>query len=84
MQRSGIRRTVSQCEHNLGFRLHGVTLPVMIYIEHVGHEADFFGSYRRDFVWRTSFALNDYRIHYALGLASHEVELLLSNTSIRK
>ena len=36
------------------------------------------------FTGTTSFALKDYRIDYDLGLASQEVELLLSDKGIHK
>lgn len=53
-----------------------------IAIEHVGHEAYMCGGYRRAFAGTTSFAFKDYRIDYNRGLASQEVELLLSAKGI--
>lgn len=57
--------------------LHGVTKTVTTALEHVDHEVDLCGGYRRGFVGTTIFVLSDYRIDYELGPASQEVELLL-------
>jgi hypothetical protein len=41
-----------------------VTWPVMFAVEHLGHEADLCGGYRRDFAGTMSFAFKNYRIDY--------------------
>jgi polyisoprenoid-binding protein YceI len=64
--------------------LHGVTKPVTIDVEHVGHGTDPWGGYRRGFAGTTTFALKDFGIDYDLGPASQEVELFLSVEGIRK
>jgi len=64
--------------------LHGVTWPLTIAVEHVCQEADLCGGYRPGFNGTTSFAIKDYRIDYDPGLASQEVELLLSDKGIHK
>lgn len=64
--------------------LHGVTRPVTIAVEHVGHGKDPWGGYRRGFAGTTKFALKDFGIDYDLGPASQEVELFLSVEGVRK
>jgi polyisoprenoid-binding protein YceI len=64
--------------------LHGVTKPVTIAVEHVGHGKDPWGGYRRGFAGTTKFALKDFGIDYDLGPASQEVEMFLSVEGIRK
>ena len=44
--------------------LRGVTKPLTIAVEHVGHGKDPWGGYRRGFAGKTSFALKDYDINY--------------------
>ena len=66
------------------FTLHGVTRPITIDVEHIGHGKDPWGGYRRGFAGTTSFALRDFGIDYDLGPASREVELFLSIEGIRK
>ena len=66
------------------FTLHGVTKPITIDVEHIGHGPDPWGGYRRGFSGTTSFALADYGINYNLGPKSKEVELTLSVEGIRK
>lgn len=66
------------------FTLHGVTRPITIAVEHVGHGDDPWGGYRRGFEGKTSFALADYNINYNLGPKSKEVELTLSVEGIRQ
>ena len=66
------------------FTLHGVTRPISIDVEHIGHGKDPWGGYRRGFAGKTSFALKDYGIDYNLGPASEVVELFLSIEGIRK
>jgi polyisoprenoid-binding protein YceI len=64
--------------------LHGVTKPVTIDVEHIGHGPDPWGGYRRGFEGTTRIALADYNINYNLGPKSKEVELTLSVEGIRQ
>lgn len=64
--------------------LHGVTQPITIEVEHIGHGSDPWGGYRRGFEGRTRFALKDFGIDYDLGPAAREVELTLSVEGVRK
>ena len=64
--------------------LHGVTKPVTIDVEHIGHGPDPWGGYRRGFEGTTRIALADYDINYNLGPKSREVELTLSVEGIRQ
>ena len=64
--------------------LHGVTKPVTIDVEHVGHGQDPWGGYRRGFEGRTRIALADFDINYNLGPKSKELELMLSVEGIRQ
>ncbi|MGD8926726.1 MAG: YceI family protein [Thioalkalispiraceae bacterium] len=64
--------------------LHGVTRPITIEVEQIGHGPDPWGGYRRGFAGTTSFALKDFGINYDLGPASREVQLFLSVEGIRK
>ena len=64
--------------------LHGVTKPVTIDVEHIGHGPDPWGGYRRGFEGTTRIALADYDINYNLGPKSREVELILSVEGIRQ
>lgn len=66
------------------FTLHGVTRPMTIDVQHIGHGKDPWGGYRRGFSGTTSFALKDFGIDYDLGPASREVQLFLSIEGIRK
>jgi len=66
------------------FTLHGVTRPLTIDVEQVGHGPDPWGGYRRGFVGTTSFKLADYGIDYDLGPASQTVHLELSVEGIRQ
>jgi len=66
------------------FTLHGVTRPVSIDVEHIGHGADPWGGYRRGFEGTTRIALADYDIKYNLGPKSREVELTLSVEGVRQ
>ena len=66
------------------FTLHGVTRPVTINVEHIGHGPDPWGGYRRGFEGTTRIALADYGIKYNLGPKSKEVELTLSVEGIRQ
>ena len=66
------------------FTLRGVTRPVSIDVEHIGHGSDPWGGYRRGFEGTTRIALADYGIKYNLGPKSKEVELTLSVEGIRQ
>lgn len=64
--------------------LHGVTRPVTIQLEHIGHGADPWGGYRRGFAGSTTLTLKDYNIKMDLGPASRTVEMFLSIEGIRR
>jgi polyisoprenoid-binding protein YceI len=64
--------------------LRGVTRPVSIDVEHIGHGPDPWGGYRRGFEGTTRLTLADYGINYNLGPESREVELTLSVEGIRQ
>ncbi|MAT65748.1 MAG: hypothetical protein CMN57_08890 [Gammaproteobacteria bacterium] len=64
--------------------LHGVTRPITIEVEHMGHGPDPWGGYRRGFTGTTTLKLADFNIDYDLGPASREVELFLSVEGIRQ
>lgn len=64
--------------------LHGVTRPISIDVEHMGHGPDPWGGYRRGFTGTTTLRLADYNIDYDLGPASRELELFLSVEGIRQ
>ena len=66
------------------FTLHGVTRPLTINVEQVGHGPDPWGGYRRGFHGTTEFKLADYGIDYDLGPASRTVELELSVEGVRQ
>lgn len=58
--------------------LRGVTRPVAIEVQHIGHGPDPWGGYRRGFQGTTVLKLADFGIDYDLGPAAREVELFLS------
>lgn len=64
--------------------LHGVTKPIVIDVEHIGHGKDPWGGYRRGFAGKTTLMLKDFGINYDLGPASREVEMFLSIEGIRQ
>ncbi len=64
--------------------LHGVSRPVSIAVEHIGHGPDPWGGYRRGFEGSTRIALADYGINYNLGPKSKELELTLSIEGVRQ
>lgn len=64
--------------------LHGVTRPITLDVQHVGHGDDPWGGYRRGFEATTKIALADYDIKYNLGPKSKEVYLTLSVEGIRQ
>lgn len=64
--------------------LHGVTKPITIKLEHIGHGKDPWGGYRRGFAGSTTLTLKDYDIKMDLGPASRQVEMFLSIEGIRR
>jgi polyisoprenoid-binding protein YceI len=64
--------------------LRGVTRPVTIQVEQIGHGKDPWGGYRRGFHGTTEIALADFGIPFNLGPASRNVELELSVEGIRQ
>lgn len=64
--------------------LHGVTKPITIKVEHIGHGPDPWGGYRRGFSGITTLKLKDFGIDYDLGPAAREVELFLSIEGVRQ
>jgi polyisoprenoid-binding protein YceI len=66
------------------FTLHGVTRPITIAVEKIGHGPDPWGGFRRGFLGTTRIALADFGIDYNLGPKSKEVELTLSVEGIRQ
>lgn len=64
--------------------LHGVTRPIVIAVDHIGHGTDPWGGYRRGFEGKTRIALWDYGITYNLGPESKELELILSIEGINQ
>ena len=64
--------------------LHGVTKPISIAVEQIGHGPDPWGGYRRGFEGTTRISLADYDINYNLGPKSKELELILSVEGIRQ
>jgi len=66
------------------FTLHGLTKPITINAEHIGHGPDPWGGHRRGFSGTTTLKLKDYGINYDLGPASAEVELYLFVEGVRK
>jgi polyisoprenoid-binding protein YceI len=64
--------------------LRGVTKPVTIQVEKIGHGPDPWGGYRRGFYGTTQIALADFGIPFDLGPASRNVELELSVEGIRQ
>lgn len=64
--------------------LMGLTQPITIDVEHIGHGRDPWGGYRRGFRGTTKLRLKDWSIMYELGAASQEVELELIVEGIRQ
>jgi len=64
--------------------LHGVTRPIDIEVQPVGHGPDPWGGYRMGFSGTTRLKLADFGIDYDLGPASREVDLFLSIEGIRQ
>lgn len=66
------------------FTLRGVSRPLTIAVDAIGHGKDPWGGYRRGFQGSARFALADYGIVKNLGPATKEVELYLSIEGIRR
>ncbi len=64
--------------------LHGVTKPITIAVNQIGHGPDPWGGYRRGFDGTTSFKLADFGITPNLGPAAETVHLFLSVEGIRQ
>lgn len=64
--------------------LRGVTKPITIAVNHIGHGPDPWGGYRRGFDGTTRLKLADFGINYDLGPASREVDIYLSVEGIRQ
>ncbi|MEJ2622786.1 MAG: YceI family protein [Candidatus Thiodiazotropha sp.] len=64
--------------------LRGVTKPVEIDVQHIGHGKDPWGGYRRGFFGTTEIALADFGIPFDLGPASKTVQLEFSIEGIRQ
>ncbi len=64
--------------------LHGVTRPIAIAVEAIGHGPDPWGGYRRGFAGTAELSLKDFGIDYNLGPASRTVELSLGVEGIRQ
>jgi polyisoprenoid-binding protein YceI len=64
--------------------LRGVTRPITIAVEHIGHGDDPWGGYRRGFAGQTRLTLTDFGIERDLGPAAREVYLFLSVEGIRQ
>ncbi|MCU7905136.1 MAG: YceI family protein [Candidatus Thiodiazotropha sp. (ex Epidulcina cf. delphinae)] len=66
------------------FTLRGVTKPVVIAVEKIGHGKDPWGGYRRGFFGTAEIALKDFAIPFDLGPASRTVQLEFSVEGIRQ
>ncbi len=64
--------------------LHGITKPVTLNVDQIGHGKDPWGGYRRGFSATTVLTLKDFDIDYDLGPSSSEVELFISVEGIRE
>lgn len=66
--------------------LHGVTRPLTIQVQQVGHGPDPWGGYRRGFSGSTTIQLGDFGIAYQelLGPASSSADLFLTIEGIRQ
>lgn len=74
--------TIGTIQGNL--TLNGVTKPITIEVEEIGHGPDPWGGYRAGFHGNTTLKLADFDIDYDLGPASRTVELTLSIEGIRQ
>lgn len=66
------------------FTLRGVTKPITIAVEEIGHGPDPWGGYRRGFAGTTTLTLKDFGVPRSLGPASAEVEIMLSVEGVRR
>jgi len=64
--------------------LHGVTRPITIDVEQIGHGPDPWGGFRRGFYGTTKLTLADFKIKKDLGPAARDVYLFLSVEGIRQ
>jgi polyisoprenoid-binding protein YceI len=64
--------------------LHGVTRPIVIDVEHIGHGSDPWGGYRRGFAGTTTLTLKDFGITRDLGPASTQVQMFLNVEGVRR
>jgi len=64
--------------------LHGVTKPVTLNAEHIGHGPDPWGGNRRGFAATTTLTLKDFDLNFNLGPAAKTVELFISVEGIEK
>jgi len=64
--------------------LRGVTRPVTINVDEIGHGPDPWGGYRRGFSGTTTITLKDFGINYDLGPAARQADLFLSLEGIRQ
>jgi polyisoprenoid-binding protein YceI len=64
--------------------LHGVTRPIVIDVEHIGHGPDPWGGYRRGFAGTTTLTLKDFGITRDLGPASAQVQMFLYVEGVRR
>lgn len=64
--------------------LHGVTQPITIEVEEVGHGPDPWGGYRHGFYGTTTLTLQDFGIDYNLGPKAREVYMELSIEGVRQ
>ena len=64
--------------------LNGVTKPVELEVEEIGHGPDPWGGYRAGFLGTTTLTLADFDIDFDLGPAARTVELTLSVEGVRK
>lgn len=64
--------------------LHGVSRPVSIEVQNIGHGPDPWGGYRRGFQGTAKLTLADFNINYDLGPAAREIELFLSVEGVRR
>jgi polyisoprenoid-binding protein YceI len=64
--------------------LNGVTRPIEVAVEEIGHGPDPWGGYRAGFHGTTTLTLADFGIDYDLGPASRTVEMTLSIEGIRQ
>ncbi len=64
--------------------LNGVTRPVELSVEEIGHGPDPWGGYRAGLLAKTTLTLADFDITYDLGPAARTVELTLSIEGVRQ